>query len=31
MQKVGVPSMMEIPEDRYGELATALRELGAEL
>ena len=31
MQKFGVPSMMEIPEDRYGELATALRELGAEL
>lgn len=31
MQKFGVPSMMEITEDRYGELATALRELGAEL
>lgn len=31
MQKFGVPSMMEIPEDHYGELATALRELGAEL
>ena len=31
MQKFGVPSMMEIPEDRYGELATAPRELGAEL
>lgn len=31
MQKFGVPSMMEIPEERYGELATALRELGAEL
>lgn len=31
MQKFSVPSMMEIPEDRYGELATALRELGAEL
>lgn len=31
MQKFGVPSMMDIPEDRYGELATALRELGAEL
>ena len=31
MQKFGVPPMMEIPEDRYGELATALRELGAEL
>lgn len=31
MQKYGVASMMEIPEDRYGELATALRELGAEL
>ncbi len=31
MQKFGVPSMMEIPEERYGELATALRELGAAL
>ena len=31
MQKFGVPSMMEIPEERYGELATALRVLGAEL
>ena len=31
MQKFGVPSMMDIPEEKYGELATALRELGAEL
>lgn len=31
MQKFGVPSMMDIPEAKYGELATALRELGAEL
>lgn len=31
MQKFGVPSMMNIPEEKYGELATALRELGAEL
>lgn len=31
MQKFGVPSMMDIPEEKYGELAIALRELGAEL
>lgn len=31
MQKFGVPSMMDIPEEKYGEFATALRELGAEL
>lgn len=31
MQKFGAPSMMDIPEEKYGELATALRELGAEL
>ena len=31
MQKFGVPSMMDNPEEKYGELATALRELGAEL
>lgn len=31
MQKFGVPSIMDIPEEKYGELATALRELGAEL
>lgn len=31
MQKFGVPSMMDIPEEKYGGLATALRELGAEL
>lgn len=31
MQKYGVASMMEIPKEKYGELATALRELGAEL
>lgn len=31
MQKYGVASMMEIPKEKYGELATDLRELGAEL
>lgn len=31
MQKFGVPSIMDTPEEKYGELATALRELGAEL
>lgn len=29
MQKYGVPSMFEIPKERYGELATDLRALGA--
>lgn len=31
MQKYGVASMMEIPKERYGELATDLRSLGARL
>lgn len=31
MQKYGVASMMEIPKERYGELATDLRALGARL
>lgn len=31
MQRFGVPSMMDIPKEKYGELATALRELGARL
>ncbi|WP_296813837.1 hypothetical protein [uncultured Megasphaera sp.] len=31
MQKYGVHSMMEIPADKYGELATDLRALGARL
>ena len=31
MQKYGVASMMEIPKENYGELATDLRALGAKL
>lgn len=31
MQKYGVASMMEIPKEKYGELATDLRALGAKL
>lgn len=31
MQKYGVASMMEIPKERYGELATDLRALGARI
>lgn len=31
MQKYSVASMMEIPKERYGELATDLRALGARL
>lgn len=31
MQSFGVISMTDIPEDRYGELATKLRELGAQI
>lgn len=31
MQKYGAASMMEIPKERYGELATDLRALGARL
>lgn len=31
MQKYGVPSLMQIPKERYGELATDLRALGARL
>lgn len=31
MQSFGVISMTDIPEDRYGELANKLRELGAQI
>lgn len=31
MQKYGVASMMEIPKEKYGDLATDLRALGAKL
>ena len=31
MQKYGVASLMEIPKERYGELATDLRALGARI
>lgn len=31
MQKYGVASMLEIPKEKYGELATDLRALGAKL
>ena len=31
MQKYGVASMMEIPKEKYGELATDLRALGARI